>query len=230
MVRSRAALMAQPERPLRSPGVPPSEPRPAERVDRRVTADPTRARIVESALASFAERGFHGTSTRMIASGAGISPGAVYVHHRTKEDLLFQLSLEGHQEALEVVLAADDPEAGPAARLAAVMAAFTAWHARRHTIARVVQYELAALTADHYEVIADLRRRTRDVVRGLVEAGAQAGDFAVEDSDLVTVALLSLGIDVARWYQPGAWTPEQLGQRYAALAGRLVGQLPESQN
>ncbi len=202
---------------------PPTQPEPPARVDRRVTADPTRARILQSALESFAARGFHGTSTRMIAAGAGISPGSVYVHHRSKEDLLYHLSLEGHQEALDVVLTAAATATEPVARLEAIVREFTAWHARRHTIARVVQYELSALTPDHYEMIAELRRRTRNAVREVVEAGMRAGAFAIEEPDLTTVALLSLGVDVARWYQPGAWTPEHLGQHYAAMAMRIVG-------
>ncbi|MBB2892469.1 TetR/AcrR family transcriptional regulator [Flexivirga oryzae] len=207
----------------------PSQRRPAAKSDRRITADPTRARILQSALESFARNGFHGTSTRMIASLAGISPGAVYVHHQSKEELLFQLSLEGHQEALDVVVAAAaaaTPEQAPGDRLAVVMADFAAWHARRHTIARVVQYELAALTAEHHAVIAKVRRRTRDVVRGIVDDGIRTGEFEVDKPDLATVALLSLGIDVARWYRPGAWTPEEIGRYYADLALHVVRHRP----
>jgi hypothetical protein len=41
---------------------------------------------------------------------------------------------------------------------------------------------------------------------------------------MTTLALLSLGIDVARWYrEDGRWSPEDVGTRYAEMAVRIVG-------
>jgi AcrR family transcriptional regulator len=75
-------------------------------------AETTRARLLEAAVTAFAEKGFHGTTTRDIAGAAGMSPAAVYVHHRSKEELLFLISREGHQQALDVVRDARPPPAG----------------------------------------------------------------------------------------------------------------------
>ncbi|WP_342215837.1 TetR family transcriptional regulator [Nocardia cyriacigeorgica] len=47
--------------------------------------DATRARLLEAAAAAFADKGFNATTTRDIAAAAGMSPAAVYVHHRSKE-------------------------------------------------------------------------------------------------------------------------------------------------
>jgi AcrR family transcriptional regulator len=49
--------------------------------------DATRERIVEAAADAFAERGFHGASTRDIASRAGANQGLITYHFRTKDDL-----------------------------------------------------------------------------------------------------------------------------------------------
>src|SRR3954463_3129414 len=102
-------------------------------------------RLLTGAIAAFAERGFQATTTRDIASRAGMSPAALYVQYPSKERLLFEISLYGHRAALEILLAANTADT-PADRLRAMVAAFTAWHAEHHTIARVVQYELAALS------------------------------------------------------------------------------------
>jgi hypothetical protein len=102
--------------------------------------------------------------------------------------------------------------------------AFTRWHAEQRTTARVVQYEQGALTAAHAEVIAGLRRDTERVVRGLLTRGAEDGAFTVPDVRGASAAVLSLGIDVARWFVPGGpWTPDALGLLYAELAGRMLG-------
>ncbi|MDV7243326.1 MULTISPECIES: hypothetical protein [Rhodococcus] len=41
---------------------------------------------------------------------------------------------------------------------------------------------------------------------------------------MASVALLSLGIDIARWYRDDhQWSPEDIAQRYADMALRIVG-------
>ena len=112
-----------------------------------------------AAVESFAAKGFHGTSTRDIASGAGMSPAALYVHHRSKEDLLFQISRSGHDRALAVVQDAVATSRDPREQLLAVVHAFVVYHAEDHTGARIVNYELAALTPEHLEEIAATRRQ-----------------------------------------------------------------------
>jgi AcrR family transcriptional regulator len=48
-------------------------------------SDATRARLLDAAIAAFAEKGFNGTTTRDIAAAAGLNPAAVYVHHHCDE-------------------------------------------------------------------------------------------------------------------------------------------------
>ena len=48
-------------------------------------------RILAAAAALFTRRGFHGTSTRDIASGAGVSLGNIYNHFPTKEAVFVSL-------------------------------------------------------------------------------------------------------------------------------------------
>ena len=64
-------------------------------------------RLLTGAVDAFAERGFQATTTRDIASRAGMSPAALYVHYPSKERLLFEISLYGHRAALDVLRSAD---------------------------------------------------------------------------------------------------------------------------
>ena len=183
----------------------------------------TRARLMEAALQAFSAKSFHGTGTRDIAEAAGMSQAAMYVHYPTKEDLLHQLSLEGHREIEGIVLAAAARGRTPKEQLAEVMYDFTVWHARSHTRARVINYELGALTPEHREEIATYRRRLEATMRRILVAGVEEGGFHVPDPSMTALALLSLGIDVARWYRDnGRWTPEEIGERYRYLALRIA--------
>jgi AcrR family transcriptional regulator len=151
-----------------------------------------------------------------------MSPAALYVHYRTKEDLLFRISRIAHEAALTAI----PPESSgsdPAGQLQAAVAAFTAWHARHHTAARVAQYELAALEPAHFRAVAAVRLAIERTFRKMIQRGVAAGEFEVSDTPATALAILSLAIDLARWYQPGSrHTPEELGDLYAGLVLRMV--------
>jgi AcrR family transcriptional regulator len=182
---------------------------------------PAARRLLTGAIDAFAERGFQATTTRDIASRAGMSPAALYVHYPSKERLLFEISLYGHKAALEILSAAD-LGSDPGERLRGMVSAFTAWHAEHHTIARVVQYELAALSPEHFAEVATIRRAISDLVEQVLADGVADGSFAVGDLHGTTLAVLSLSIDVARWYSPSRQDPGELGTLYADLALRMV--------
>ena len=180
-------------------------------------------RLLLAALHLFASRGFQATSTRQIAAVAGLSPAAMYVFYRNKAELLFEISRVGHQAVLRVIEEATGRHSCPSDRMRALVHDFTSWHARHNMVARVAQYELQHMEPKHYEVIADLRRRTAAMVRSELARGAESGEFDLIDIQRTTLAILSLQIDVARWYSAsGPWSPEDVGQTYADLVLRML--------
>jgi AcrR family transcriptional regulator len=187
-------------------------------------APDARTRLGLAALEAFGMRGFHGTTTRDISTAAGMSPAALYVHHRSKEDLLFELSRVGHQRVLALARASVAASDDPVEQLARFVEDFVRDHARTHTGARVINYELSALSPDHLEEVAAVRRDIDAVLRSVIDRGLAAGVFATPDPAMTTVALLSMGIDVARWYRDeGAWSPDQIAAHYRLLALRMLG-------
>jgi AcrR family transcriptional regulator len=188
-----------------------------------VTPDAAR-RLLIAAVEAFAERGYHATTTRDIAGRAGMSPAALYIHYKTKEELLHRISRIGHEKALEILRTATRREGTPAERLADAVSSFVRWHAGGRTTARVVQYELDSLGPEARAEILALRRQCDAEVRAVVEDGIAAGDFDVLDVKGTTLAVLSLCIDVARWFTvDGPRTPEEVGALYADLVLRMVG-------
>jgi AcrR family transcriptional regulator len=179
---------------------------------------------VAAAVEAFAERGYHATTTRDIAGRAGMSPAALYIHYRTKEELLYRISGVGHRLALRVLQDAAGGSGTPAERLAAAVHSFVRWHAEHHTTARVVQYELGALSEEHYAEVVSLRRDVDSVVRSILREGVETGEFDIPDIPGTTLAVLSLCIDVARWFRAdGRRTPDEVGALYAGLALRMAG-------
>jgi AcrR family transcriptional regulator len=181
--------------------------------------------LLLSALDAFLARGYHAATTREIAERAGMSPAAVYVHWKAKHDLLFEISRIGHRAVLEEVEQALARASGdPVERVRAFVAAFAAWHADNHALARVIQYEFKKLPPGQFREIVAVRDRFEELMRGELAGGVEAGVFDVADLEGTTLAVLSLCIDLARWYEPG---PEHnsaaaVGELYAGLVLRMV--------
>ena len=181
-------------------------------------------RLLQAAAHAFAGKGFHATTTRDIASGAGLSPAGVYVHFGSKEELLFNLSRSGHESALRLLRDAIADGLTPAAQLANIMTRFSEWHVEQYQVARVVQYEHHHLTPEHHAEVLALRKEMDSLVRDVLDRGVSEGSFTVDDSADTALALLSIVVDVARWYSPTIRrTPAEIGATNAALALRLVG-------
>jgi len=183
-----------------------------------------RTRLGRAAVEAFAARGFHGTTTRDISTAAGMSPAALYVHHRSKEELLFQLAQLGHVRVLEMVRASVASSDDPVEQLGTLVEDFVRDHAVVHTSARVINYELAALSEEHLAEIVAIRHDIDVAVREVIDRGVEVGVFHTPDAHMTALAVLSLGIDVARWFRDeGRWTPDQVAVHYRLLALRMVG-------
>ena len=186
-----------------------------------------RTRLAHAAIEAFGARGFHGTTTRDISTAAGMSPAALYVHHRSKEDLLFELAHVGHLRVLELVRASVARSADPLTQLGDLVEDFVRDHAVNHTGARVINYELAALGAERRAEILAVRHEIDVVVRSVVTRGVDLGVFDTPDPRMTSLAILSLGIDVARWFRDdGRWSPDEVAAHYRLLALRMVGAAP----
>jgi AcrR family transcriptional regulator len=184
-------------------------------------------RLLAAAVEAFGQRGYHATTTREIAERAGMSPAGMYIHFQSKQEILYQVSRFGHAAVLEVVEDALAGDAPPEEQVRRFVQAFTAWHAWNHRSARVQQYELHALAREHFDEIRSLRSRFGHMLKQELRRGVQSGIFTIGDLDTTALAILSLGIDVARWYRPGIDPePDALGQAYADLVLMMLGVQP----
>jgi len=187
----------------------------------------TAVRIMLAAADAFAQRGFHATTTRDIASRAGLSPAGVYVHFASKEVLLFELSRRGHARARDLLVAATAAADTPTEALRAIVGGFSRWHAEHYELGRIVQFEFRHLSPEHRDAVLGLRKEIDGVVAGVLREGVASGEFEVDDVPVTALALLSMAIDVARWYAPDVRrTPADIEQAYGDLAVRLVRSAP----
>ena len=190
--------------------------------DYRFPAGPRR--ILLAAATAFAERGFHATTTRDIAAEAGLSSAALYFHFRSKEEVLYQIAASALDFTIEVAATEAKGPGTPAERLRGLVRVLTIWHTYNRQVAHVVLYQTGALTSAHLADIAAKQREVSQIVRQVITDGVTSGDFDVPDPGAAAIAVLSLCLDVARWYRPGyRLTPQQLGDFNAVAALRIAG-------
>ncbi len=195
-----------------------------ERLFGRYHFPPGPRRILLAAATAFAERGFHATTTRDIAAQAGLSPAALYVYFRSKEEVLHQIVTSTLDFTVEVVATEAGREGSPAQRLASLVHVLTLWTTYNSQVGHVVLYQTGALSPAHQAEVAAREREVSRIVREVIADGLNSGEFDVADPGAAAIAVLSLCLDVARWYQPGhRLSPQQLGDFNAVASLRVVG-------
>jgi len=114
--------------------------------------------------------------------------------------------------------AALDEGGTPTECLRRIVTAHVRFHAKYNTATRVANYELHSLDDPARKEMRGLRDGMEKIVSKVIAQGCKVGEFAVPDQNLVTMYILSLGIDVSRWFRPGhRLTPDELAEEYARL-------------
>ncbi len=175
-----------------------------------------RGEILDAAKACFAHAGFHQTSMRDIYRECGLSPGAVYNHFASKDEIVLALGRERvreeeeRREALELI---EDPI--EAMRL---LAAGT-----REQIAReedlLLDLHLAG-EALRDDAIADVARQrfdaTLETVVGLISR-AQTGGYLDPNVDAEAVARILIGVFDGVMVQAAIGSPPDRERHIQAL-------------
>lgn len=180
-------------------------------------------KLVIAAIECFAENGFHATTTRDIAKRAGMSPAALYVHFRTKNELLFKLTVVTASAMLHDLRQAGANKQSPRERLRALVATYVRCNARMHTTVHVATYEFGALDRRLQKAVVGIRQEVNRIFIDCLEEGRAMGEFRFQDVRLLRVAIMSLCISVSQWFSfKGPLTPEELGEVYAEYVLKMV--------
>jgi AcrR family transcriptional regulator len=205
----------------------PAEPAPAAGplLPTHVQIDGTRRRVLEAALLLFAARGYHGVSMRDLAAEAGVGASSLYAHVASKEELLRDLIVVGHEEHRDRIRRAVLESTGaPADQLRAITRAHVAMHAELPMLATVCNNELHALSESSKREVYAVRGGAEEMILDIIERGRRLGVFDCPDAWLAVAAIGAMGIRVAAWFRPGGdHTVEDVCERYADFALRIVG-------
>jgi AcrR family transcriptional regulator len=181
-------------------------------------------RLYETAIELFGREGYHAVSIRDIANALGQQPSAIYFHVESKQELLFELALLGHQAHFETIRnALMDAGTDPHDQLRSVVRAHVTGHLTYPSMARLTNRELRALTEDQLRTVLTIRTATEQIFIDVLDRGVRMEAFNVADTWLCAKAIGAMGVRVPEWFTPDTpRTPEQIVDNYVTYAMKLV--------
>ncbi|MDK2971524.1 MAG: hypothetical protein PWP23_1279 [Candidatus Sumerlaeota bacterium] len=168
---------------------------------------PRKKAIIErSALELFAEHGIDGTSIRMIAEKAGVTEGALYRHHASKDDLVRSLFFQYFERIAELLAQAQESGESVDQKIRAMIRGFFTFYdddPKGFRFVLLVQHVLLE------NVRGDMENPV-EVIMGVLKKAVKKGEIPKQDVALSAQILLGIVMQTA------------IGHRYKRVQGPLV--------
>jgi AcrR family transcriptional regulator len=197
-------------------------------VERDAANTDSRQRILDAATALFVRDGYKATSVKAIAREVGVSPPALYWHFESKQELYLasmENLLTAFIDSVRAAVTADDP----VERLKQFVAAHVRWQLEERDAAGAYATSvgmrdlLKGLPAKNRRALATKQRGYLNLLRGILEEGAQSGVFTIDDERVTAFAIITVCEYVHTWYDPeGELSPDEVGALYADLVLGMV--------
>jgi AcrR family transcriptional regulator len=196
-----------------------------------VGGSPLQQRLAAAAIELFYRQGALTTSVRQITEACGLTPGALYNHFESKEELLYVVVRDIHLRLENVLLEARAAVAGdPVAELRAIVEVYVARHSEHRETARVANREFPLLTGERYDEVVAIRRRLRDSLADVLLAGQKKQVFHLVGGEdrtaavLTALPILDMCVHISEWFhEDSPLGHAELEARYVGLALRMAG-------
>jgi TetR/AcrR family transcriptional regulator, cholesterol catabolism regulator len=177
----------------------------------------TRTRILEEAAKLFTEKGYKTTSVQDIAQATGLSKAALYHHFRSKEEVLYEISLQALEGLIrEGEKALSEPH--PSLALLRFMEGHARFFEENFAFFVTMLQGIKSLSPEKREKTVALRDRHEANLRTILRRGIEAGVFRPVDVALAGRAVLSMLNWMIRWFRPGGpMRAEEMARGYYDL-------------
>lgn len=149
--------------------------------------------IERSALELFVEKGVDGTSIRDIAERAGVTEGALYRHHNSKNDLVKALFVQNYEGFAEIIKNAQSQSGTFDEVIGNLIREFLELYDRDHYI-----FEFIMVT--RHQLLEEVRNDDKnpvELILKMVKKAQNKGEIPKLDADLVTQMMIGIVLQVA---------------------------------
>ncbi|MGI9271504.1 MAG: TetR/AcrR family transcriptional regulator [Woeseiaceae bacterium] len=134
-----------------------------------------RREAIRSAAAVFAEKGYHGSSTRDIAEHMGIKQGSLYYYFKSKEDALSEVCLFGMQDYVERMNSISTSDQSFREKLVATVTSHVTKYREKNEALRVYNAERLYLPESKRTRLKELGTGYREQLEQIFADGIQSG-------------------------------------------------------
>lgn len=130
---------------------------------------------IKAAAAVFADKGFHGASTKDIAERMGIKQGSLYYYFTSKQEALGEVCLYGIEDyvhRMERIATSDQPFE---AKLMATLTSHLSSYREKNEALKVYNDERLYLPEEKRQVLKQLGSGYRQLLEGIFEEGIREG-------------------------------------------------------
>jgi AcrR family transcriptional regulator len=183
-----------------------------------------RGEIMAKASRLFYERGYAATSIRDIAEAVGISSSTMYHHFTNKQEVLFAITSRFMTDFVDATVPTlRDRSRTPTDRVREMVRVHLTLSEDRRPELLVGNPIRYALNPEQKRTGVAFQRRYHDAVRDVLDEGCAAGEFAVEDVDITTMAILDMLNGVREWLRSsGPLTVDEVVGQYTTLTLKML--------
>lgn len=182
--------------------------------DSKGEADPRRSELIDAAASLFAERGFESTTMRDIAAHVGKTPGTIYYHFKSKDELLVAVHQRAEEWGARIFLDAQTADMDPWQRLERAAVSHLRALLEKPDYAAVVGGGLPPENSMVRRQLVKIRDDWEDLFRQLID------DLPLESEDEKKYFRLALlgALNYSRvWYRPHRDSPSTIARNILAL-------------
>ena len=173
-----------------------------------------KGKMLAKARELFWKNGYEGTSIRDIAAAYGCKPANVYNYFSTKEDILYEVLLEGHELLVgSADTVAADAGLEPLEKLHTIISTHVSTTLREKRSGKMLMdSELVHLSSAKRKKIIEIRNNYEALLCGVVQDNIDRGVFKAINVKLSVYMLASMINRTRLWFSPkGELTAEQIG-------------------
>ncbi|HKV40810.1 MAG TPA: TetR/AcrR family transcriptional regulator [Blastocatellia bacterium] len=181
--------------PKKSSRVVPGE----KRRNRKPSGNPRRQQIFEKALELMQENGFHATSIQDLADELGFTKAAFYFYVQSKEEMLYEISMQNLNFTLEQIMAISQSNESPPQKIRNVIDCYVRMMVDQPAFFIVYFRDRGFLSPKHRSETNRMERKILRVLEGIYEDGIRCGQFRNSDRQISVLGILGMCFWVYNW-------------------------------
>jgi AcrR family transcriptional regulator len=134
-----------------------------------------RQEVLQAAIKLFSEQGYEATSLLEVAEAVGLLKGSLYYYARSKEDLLYAIISEFHDDGVRLLAELENSTDDPIAKMETFIRVGVIYMLSHRAEGIIFFHDAKALNDQRQQILRRQRRQMRESLEGIIRSGQEQG-------------------------------------------------------